>query len=70
MSIRALQEMSQDPNKRVVLVARNGPSSKTEVIHAAIAPEKPVCNVMITDDPTAYDLLLRFSYPAGGVHGG
>ncbi len=60
VSLEVLREMSSDPYKRVILVARNTrESNKTDPIHAAITKDAHFCNVFITDDTTAHDLYIK-----------
>jgi DNA-binding transcriptional regulator LsrR (DeoR family) len=64
ISLDVLQEISADPAKKVIVVARNSAyQTKTDIIHAAIyrdGEHGPYCNVLITDEPTAKQLLLKF----------
>jgi hypothetical protein len=69
ISLEVLREMSSNPNKRVIVVARSERDNndenrgrKTDIIHAAIAAK--LCNVVITDSFTADDLRKRLS-PVG-----
>jgi DNA-binding transcriptional regulator LsrR (DeoR family) len=60
VSIKVLKEMSHNPSKKVILVARNSSKSrKTDPIHAAITEEAHLCNSVITDSATAEDLYVR-----------
>jgi DNA-binding transcriptional regulator LsrR (DeoR family) len=64
ISLDVLQEISANPAKRVIVVARNfGENTKTDIIHAVIYKHKkhgPYCNVLITDDGTAEELVIKF----------
>jgi DNA-binding transcriptional regulator LsrR (DeoR family) len=64
ISLQVLTEMSSDPLKRVMLVARG--KSKIDPIHAAIAPDAHLCNVLITDVETAYNLSIEYGVRGTG----
>jgi len=61
VSLDVLRKMSADSSKRVIVVALSSPgSSKTDIVHAAIYGDKPLCNVLITDDIAASELYHEF----------
>lgn len=61
ISLKVLQEISADPAKKVIVVARN--EIKADIIHAVIYRDNehgPYCNVLITDEPTSKQLNIKF----------
>ncbi|MBW7989340.1 MAG: hypothetical protein FVQ84_04890 [Planctomycetes bacterium] len=61
ISLNVLQEISADPAKKVIVVARD--TIKADIIHAVIYRGNkpgPYCNVLITDEPTAMQLLIQY----------
>ena len=60
ISLEVLREMSQEDDKKVLVVAIDTPESKkTNIIHAAIAESAKFCNVLITDVTTADTLKIK-----------